>query len=183
MASAFPSHSSIFFFYLLRENCLNVNSCIPKVNTISNSVLLLFCPVCVWVTLWNPAAVEVLVVSGLTVTTKVTAWAEAKPTVRLAFPLQGWDALPLSVVLMAVIVCSPGGACAAAVEEGDWNPPWGSPADPERDHRDPFLWRSAQGTSVAYQSALKQIRFSPLSSIFKWCSWKGHPHIMTMLEF
>lgn len=36
-------------------------------------------------------------------------------------------------------VCRAGGACAAAVEEGDRYPPWRPAAHPERDHRDPFL--------------------------------------------
>lgn len=50
--------------------------------------------------------VEVIVVSGLPVKTKVTMRAEAKPTVHHTFPLRGLDAFPLpnSVVLMAVII-------------------------------------------------------------------------------
>ncbi len=146
----------------------------------SNTALLLFYTA-VLSHIVKTSQVEVIVVSGLTAT------ARAKPTVHHTFPLRGLDTFPLSItlVLMAVIVwtncwiCTAikplytnatntkvpiislgvfsGGACAAAVEEGDRNPPRWPTAHPERNHRDPFLWRPAQGRDQdPHQNSLKQ---------------------------
>lgn len=115
--SSFPSVS--FSAQRRRLNCRNVNGWTHIVKTASNTMLLLFYPAVL--SHVNTSRVEVTVVSA----------AE----------------LPTNTNLPFNALCSSGGACAAAVEEGDRNSPRRPSAHPQRDHRDPFLWGPHKGTT------------------------------------
>lgn len=50
--------------------------------------------------------------------------------------------------------CSSGGTCAAIAKERDRDPSWRPAANPQRDHRDPFLWRPTQGIMLFTEQSI-----------------------------
>lgn len=156
-------------------NCLHVNSPTHYVNTGSHTLLLLL--LCLlfhnelhyenqqrwgnswrWVASWDVSKVKANCASHFS-TTVVKHFSP--------LPLRSWRQCTYKHIVPNSFLkfinecckcvsyfcgCSSGGTCAAVAKERDRDPSWRPAANPQRDHRDPFLWRSAQGINAAYRA-------------------------------